>query len=113
MRIPAAAIASLVAFVLIHASLPAQAQSSGRPTDVDRDGAVGKAEKKQAREDRFSAADTNKDGGLSREEARKAGGFSNIEKNFDAMDANRDGKVTPEERRAYNKSTRAGRKSGT
>jgi Ca2+-binding EF-hand superfamily protein len=47
----------------------------------------------------FKHHDKNKDGGLSREEAKK--GFSGVYANFDAMDTNKDGKVTLEERNAW------------
>jgi Ca2+-binding EF-hand superfamily protein len=58
----------------------------------------------------FKHHDKNKDGGLSREEAKK--GFSGVAANFDAMDTNKDGKVTLEERNAWIAKQKADRKKG-
>jgi Ca2+-binding EF-hand superfamily protein len=127
MRTRNLAIASIVALALAGGCLPALAQTTTQPMDTNRDGkatskerrdtnqdgTVSKSEKVQARArnlEKFNAADKNKDGGLSREEARR-GGFAGIEKNFDAMDTNKDGKVTREERRAFAKKQRAARKA--
>jgi hypothetical protein len=59
------------------------------------------ASAKQAKQARiFKAADTNGDGGLSRDELAKTTSlqFDIIKANFEQMDINKDGKVTPEER---------------
>lgn len=57
----------------------------------------------------FKAADTNGDGGLSRDELAKTTRFQfrTVKANFDQMDANKDGKVTPEERDAWVEAQRA------
>jgi hypothetical protein len=52
----------------------------------------------------FDAADTNKDGRLSLEEAQQA-----ALRQFDAADLNRDGVLTPSERRQASKANRAKR----
>jgi len=57
---------------------------------------------KQAKPDplaAFKAADTNGDGGLSRDELAKTpeNAFKAIKANFDEMDTDKDGKVTPAE----------------
>jgi Ca2+-binding EF-hand superfamily protein len=83
--------------------------------DTNKDGVISEQEKSDARKkaaERFKAADKNNDGGLSREEAKAAQGYSSIEKNFDAMDTNKDGKVTPEERRAWSQTNRAKKSPG-
>lgn len=88
------------------------AVSSKERRDTNRDGKLSHTEKAEAREQaqaRWREADKNRDGGLSREEA-KAGGYPTIERNFDAMDTNKDGKVTFQERAAWGN---AHRKSGT
>jgi hypothetical protein len=61
---------------------------------------------------RFKAADTNGDGGLSRDELANTNKlhFLIIKTNFDQMDANKDGKVTPEERDAWIEAQRAKKK---
>lgn len=58
------------------------------------------AQAKKNFETLFSAADTNRSGGLSKKELDSAAapGFPMIKSNFDAMDANRDGQVTVSER---------------
>jgi Ca2+-binding EF-hand superfamily protein len=50
-------------------------------------------------DEQFQSADTDKDGALTREEA-KAGNLKRILDHFDRLDANKDGKVTREEIRA-------------
>jgi Ca2+-binding EF-hand superfamily protein len=50
-------------------------------------------------DEQFQSADTDKDGMLTREEA-KAGNLKRILDHFDRFDANKDGKVTREEIRA-------------
>lgn len=56
----------------------------------------------------FKAADTNGDGGLSKDELAKTSVFlfALIKRNFDEMDADKDGKVTIEERDAWVKAQR-------
>jgi Ca2+-binding EF-hand superfamily protein len=63
-------------------------------------------------EARFKAADTNGDGGLSKQEASAAtsGEFGAIREHFDEMDTNKDGKVTLDEHRAYLRSAHNERK---
>ena len=58
-----------------------------------------KQDRKQKSEEKFSKADVDHDGSLSREEAGK--GLPRIAKNFDAIDANKDGKASKEEIKAY------------
>jgi hypothetical protein len=114
------ATASFLAVALSTGALLALAQTtkpaepgttSGKAKDVrdaNKDGVITTQERAAARDQaakRFKDADKNKDGGLSREEAR-AGQFTNIEKYFDSMDTNKDGKVTPEERSAWAKANR-------
>jgi Ca2+-binding EF-hand superfamily protein len=61
-----------------------------------------KAEDRAAFEKAFKAADTNNDGGLTRDEMRKSSRkFPVIEKFFAAMDSNNDAKVTIAERDAW------------
>ena len=55
----------------------------------------------------FDAADVNKDGRVSLEEARQA-----VLQHFDAADLNRDGTLTPDERRQASKTERARRPAG-
>ncbi len=64
---------------------------------------------KQEANERFKAADTNGDGGLSWEELMKTDKtqFFYMKGHFRKMDANGDGKVTPEERDAFIESERA------
>ena len=121
------AIASFVAVALSTGGLVAVAQTT-KPADpgmtsnkkdrrdTNKDGVISDKEKSASREKaeaRFKAADKNNDGGLSREEARAAKSFSNIEKHFDAMDTNKDGKVTMEERSAWAKARKASGKSSS
>lgn len=51
----------------------------------------------------FKAADTNGDGGLSRDELAKTPpkAFRGIKEHFDEMDADKDGKVTPAEGKVW------------
>ena len=51
-------------------------------------------------QERFNKADTNKDGGLSREEIKAAGLPQGMLDNFDRIDTNKDGKITQDEIRA-------------
>lgn len=125
MRYRTLAIATFTAIALSAGGLVAVAQTtkpaepgttSGKAKDrrdTNKDGVISAGEKSDARkraQERFKAADTNNDGGLSREEARAAKGYGSIEKHFDAMDTNNDGKVTPEERRAWSQANRKGGK---
>ncbi|MDB5814543.1 MAG: hypothetical protein JWN23_1660 [Rhodocyclales bacterium] len=48
--------------------------------------------------DRLKAADTNKDGMISREEAEKS--LPMLAKHFDEIDTNKDGKISPDELKA-------------
>jgi hypothetical protein len=126
MRTPTLAIAAFAAIALSTGGMLAVAQTtkpaesgttSGKAKDrrdTNKDGVISAEEKSDARkraEERFKAADKNRDGGLSREEARAAQGFGNVDKNFDAMDTNKDGKVTMEERRAWSQANRAKKKA--
>jgi len=62
----------------------------------------------QAREEaRFRAADADKDGKLTREEAQK--GMPGVARNFDRIDVNKDGFVTPQEIEAARKAWAAQR----
>lgn len=58
---------------------------------------------------RFSAADTNVDGQLTRDEARK---MPWVSKNFDAIDTTRKGSVTMAEIEAYAMTQRGARQAG-
>jgi len=58
-----------------------------------------KQERKQRAEEKFSKADADHDGSLSRDEAGK--GSPGIAKNFEAIDANKDGKASKEEIKTY------------
>jgi len=66
-----------------------------------------RAEMQARMQKRFSAADTNKDGKLSREEAQK--GMPVVARNFDRIDANKDGVVTLDEIEAARKARAAAR----
>ena len=66
-----------------------------------------RAEMQARQEDRFKAADANKDGKLTREEAQK--GMPVVARNFDQIDANKDGAVTPQELEAARKARAAAR----
>ena len=58
-------------------------------------------EQRQAEiQERFNKADTNKDGGLSRDELKAAGFSAFMLDNFDRIDLNKDGKITTEEIRS-------------
>jgi Ca2+-binding EF-hand superfamily protein len=108
------ALAGIVAVAIAGAGLPALAQTT--TTTPAAKPAKTQAEKraaKNSREAKFKAADTNGDGGLSRDELSKAPAddFGAIRKNFDQMDANKDGKVTMDEQRAWAKARRAARKA--
>ena len=128
MRYRTLAIASFTAIALSTGGLVAVAQTtkpaepgttSGKSKDrrdTNKDGVISSREKSDAQkkaQERFKAADTNNDGGLSREEARAAKGYGSIEKHFDAMDTNNDGKVTLEERRAWSQANRKGGKKAS
>lgn len=57
---------------------------------------------------RFKAADTDKDGAISKQEA-EAAKMQYLSGNFDKLDSNKDGKVTHEEMRAARKAHKAGK----
>lgn len=59
---------------------------------------------------RWSRADTNKDGQLSREEAQQ--GMPKLAQHFDKLDANGDGQLTPEELRAAHQARKRDRPQG-
>lgn len=108
------ALAGIVAVAIAGAGLPALAQTT--TTTPAAKPAKTQAEKqaaKNSREAKFKAADTNRDGGLSRDELSKASAtdFGVIRKNFDQMDANKDGKVTMDERRNWGKAHRPAKKT--
>ena len=65
------------------------------------------AEMQARQEERFRAADANKDGRLTREEAQK--GMPMVSRNFDRIDANKDGVVTLQEIEAARKAHEAQR----
>jgi EF hand len=58
---------------------------------------------KPAKGERFGALDANKDGFISRDEAKAR---PNLAKNFDQLDANRDGKLSKQELAAAKKERR-------
>lgn len=105
-------LAGIVAAALAGAGLPAIAQTTTPPAKPAKTQAQKQAAK-DSREAKFNAADTNRDGGLSRDELSKASAsdFGAIRKNFDQMDANKDGKVTMDERRNWAKARRDARKT--
>lgn len=107
MRTRNLALSGIVALALAGAGLPTLAQTTSdapKKTKEERQAAKAKADAS------FKAADTNGDGGLSREELAKSKEHGVITKNFDAMDTNKDGKVTLAERDAWVKARAAERK---
>jgi len=61
----------------------------------------------QTRAERWTTADTDRSGTLSRAEAAR--GFSELARDFEAIDANRDGELTPDEVRTWRRASRASR----
>jgi Ca2+-binding EF-hand superfamily protein len=99
------ALTGVVALALAATGLPTLAQTSApKKTKEERQAAKDKYEAQ------FKAADTNGDGGLSKEELSKSKDHGVIMKNFDAMDTDKDGKVTMAEHRAWLKAKAADRK---
>jgi hypothetical protein len=72
-----------------------QAKAKARQEECKANPEKCRAEVQARQEDRFKAADANKDGKLTREEAQK--GMPAVARNFDQIDANKDGAVTPQE----------------
>jgi len=72
-----------------------QAKAKARQEECKANPDKCRAEMQARQEKRFSAADANKDGKLTREEASK--GMPAAARNFDRIDANRDGVVTLQE----------------
>jgi EF hand len=85
-----AAMSSLVSAQTTTAPAPA-AHSASAPH-----GKHGKEHHNAA--DMFKKIDVNKDGFISRDEAK---GHKDLEKHFDEMDTNKDGQISPEELKAY------------
>jgi hypothetical protein len=86
---------------------PPAAKKPAPTVDANKDGYVTKAEKQDFRQaflENFRAADSNGDGGLTRQELSQAKGvqrLGSIRQYFTAMDTNADGKVTVAERDAW------------
>ena len=64
--------------------------------------------KRQEAAQRWKAADTDKDGAISKQEA-EAAKMQHLSGYFDKLDSNKDGKVTHEEMRAARKAHKAGK----
>ena len=90
----------------LHA-LTALALACAAPTALAQAAASGSTQPSWSKQ--FHDADTNNDGGLTRQEinvakaGKKGADFDIIEKHFDQMDTNKDGKVTKDERMAWGK----------
>ena len=84
-----------------------QAKAKARQEECKANPEKCRAEMQARQEDRFKAADANKDGKLTREEAQK--GMPVVARNFDQIDANKDGVVTPQELEAARKARAAAR----
>ena len=69
--------------------------------------AAARADRGEQMKERFSAADTDGDGYISRDEAEK--GLPRIAAHFDDADSNHDGKLSKDEIVAYAKSLRGSR----
>jgi Ca2+-binding EF-hand superfamily protein len=95
------AIAVLAVSALFAGSVLAQANPAA--PGQQKKAAKSEAEQHAAWEATFKKADTNGDGGLSKDELAKtdAKAFPAIKKSFDKMDSNKDGKVTVAERDAF------------
>ena len=85
-----------------------QAKMKERQEQCKADPEKCKAEMQAKRDERFSLADANKDGRLTREEAQK--GMPMVARRFDEIDANKDGVITKEELAAAQKARAAQRK---
>lgn len=94
---------SLFFLILISAGYTGYAQAQTVVPSLDqagRKGDMARLAHKQAQE-RFDAADTDKDGKLSREETAKA--FPYLSENFDKHDKDKDGFLTWEEYVGHNR----------
>jgi hypothetical protein len=85
-----------------------QAKMKERQEQCKADPEKCKVEMQAREQERFSRADTNKDGKLTREEAQKS--MPGVARRFDLIDANKDGFITKEELEAARKARAAQRK---
>jgi len=84
-----------------------QAKAKARQEECKANPEKCRAEMQARQEERFRAADANKDGKLTRAEAEK--GMPGVGRNFDQIDANKDGVVTLQEIEAARKARAASR----
>jgi hypothetical protein len=87
---------ALVTMVAVTPALVA-AQPASNPAPGSSASAPGKVKQGKGR---FKAADKDGDGAISKAEA-DAAGMKGVSKNFDKMDANKDGKVSRDEAKAW------------